>query len=106
MTHRKDDPHIRDTSAALACLAGIIVFIVSFDPLNIRLFLLACSLLLLGFFIAIHKVAAMGGAFLVLGFRFIFLFFIGKGPIMLILGLACGMVFYAISQLELRARNK
>ena len=86
--------------AAIIYLAGIILILCAFGPFRLGLLVAGLAALLAGYIIAIYKFAAMSGALLVLGVRFIWLFVIGKDPKMLIGGVVSLVLVYAVFKLN------
>lgn len=95
-----EEPSTRDVLGALLYLAGAILILCAIAPFQAGLFLAGCGALIVAYFIAIHKFAAMGGALFVMAVRFLCVFIIGKDPRMLLGGLLSAAGIFLIFKLD------
>lgn len=95
-----EEPSTRDVLATILYLAGAILLLCAFAPFRVGLLVAGVTALVAGYVIAIYKFAAMSGAFMVLGARFIWLYVVGRDPKMLAGGVVSLTCVYIVFRLN------
>ena len=95
-----EEPSTRDVLATILYIAGAILLLCAFAPFRVDLLVAGVVALIAGYVIAIYKFAAMSGALMVLGARFIWSYLVGRDTKMLAGGVVSLICAYLVFRLN------